>query len=221
MREVIAIDGPSASGKSTVARKVAAALDRVYVDSGSLYRGVAWKAVSETVDATDKSAVEKLVRGIEMEFALSEGAILYKIDGIDPGEEIREKSVNDIVSNIAAVPLVRERVVGWLRDMSEVGMIVMEGRDIGTAVFPDARWKFYLKASAEERARRRYEEMQAKGLGQESLEAITESLRNRDRIDSTREVDPLRVADGAVTIDSTGVSADEVVALIVDRVARN
>ena len=221
MREVIAIDGPSASGKSTVARRVASALGRVYIDSGSLYRGVAWKARAEGTDASDAAAVEELVRGVKMEFSLESGAMSYTVDGIDPGDEIRKKSVNDIVSNVAAVPLVRERVVGWLREMSEIGQLVMEGRDIGTAVFPDARWKFFLKASAEERARRRYEEMQEKGLGTESLEATTKSLKNRDRIDSTREKDPLRVAEGAHEIDSTGMTIDEVVSLIVDKVSEN
>lgn len=213
MLEVISIDGPSASGKSTVARKVAARLGWIYVDSGALYRAVAWKANRDGVDAQDVAALEELARNVSMEFTTSDGAVSYTIDGVDPGDEIRLKSVNDIVSNVAAVPLVRERVVGWLRGMSDLGPLVMEGRDIGTAVFPDACWKFYLNASSEERARRRHVEMEEKGIG-EDLSAVAQSLQNRDKIDSTRKVDPLRIPEGAQVIDSTGLNADQVAELI-------
>jgi len=220
VREVISIDGPSASGKSTVARKVAQRLGWIYVDSGSLYRAVAWKALKDSIDAEDRVAVEGLVGRIDMNFNVTEGAMVFTIDGDDPGEEIRLKKVNDVVSHVAAVPAVRERVVGWLRSMLGLGDLVMEGRDIGTAVFPDAVNKFYLSASAEERARRRHVEMSEKGRG-EDLGAVTESLKRRDTIDSTRKVDPLRVPQGAQEIDSTGMSADEVADLIASKVKKH
>lgn len=213
MLEVISIDGPSASGKSTVARKVAAKLGWIYVDSGALYRAVAWKAHRDAVDVKDVAAVEGLARDLTMEFNITDGAVSYTIDGVDPGDEIRLKSVNDIVSNVAAVPLVRELVVGWLRGMTELGKLVMEGRDIGTAVFPDACWKFYLNASSEERARRRHVEMEEKGIG-EDLNAVAKSLQNRDEIDSTRKIDPLCIPEGAEVIDSTGMEADDVAEMI-------
>ena len=213
MLEVISIDGPSASGKSTVARKVAAKLGWIYVDSGALYRAVAWKAHRDAVDVKDVAAVEGLARDLTMEFNITDGAVSYTIDGVDPGDEIRLKSVNDIVSNVAAVPLVRELVVGWLRGMTQLGKLVMEGRDIGTAVFPDARWKFYLNASSEERARRRHVEMEEKGIG-EDLNAVAKSLQNRDEMDSTRKIDPLCIPEGAEVIDSTGMEADDVAEMI-------
>lgn len=220
MGKVIAVDGPSASGKSTVARKVAIALGWVYVDSGSLYRAMAWKALKDSVDTRDANAVENMVRTVKMDFLVADGAVVYRIDGVNPGDEIRTKAVNDVVSNVAAVALVREHVVGWLRGMAELGDLVMEGRDIGTAVFPAAEWKFYLNASEEERARRRHVEMSAKGMG-EDFDAVQRSLKNRDTIDSTRKVDPLRVADDAEIIDSTGMDADQVAGLILSKVAEN
>ncbi len=218
MGEVISIDGPSASGKSTVARKVAEKLGWIYVDSGSLYRAVAWKAYKEGVDVEDADAVAVLANGIDMKFVVEGGAVTFAIDGVRPGNEIRVKSVNDIVSNVAAVAAVRERIVGWLRGMASLGGLVMEGRDIGSAVFPDARFKFYLSASAEERARRRHVEMRKKGIGEEDLSEVTESLKRRDAIDSSREKDPLRVPEGAEVIDSTGMSIDDVASLIACKV---
>lgn len=213
MGRVIAVDGPSASGKSTVARKVAAKLGWVYVDSGALYRAMAWKALRDGVDCKDTGAVEQMVRGVKMDFFTAGGAVVYRIDGADPGDEIRTKAVNDVVSYVAAVPLVREYVVRWLRRMAELGDLVMEGRDIGTAVFPGAEWKFYLNASEEERARRRHVEMEQKGIA-ENFDAVQKSLKNRDSIDSTRKKDPLRVADGAHMIDSTGMDAGQVAGCI-------
>ena len=218
MHDVVSIDGPSASGKSTVARKVAARLGWIYVDSGALYRAVAWKAKRDAVDAKDAQAVSKLVACIKVKFAVAGGAVKFTVDGVDPGDEIRLKDVNDTVSYVAAVPEVRQRVVEWLRGMTSMGSLVMEGRDIGTAVFPDARCKFYLNASAEERARRRHVEMIQKGAGEE-LGAVSESLKKRDKIDSTRKMDPLRIPEGAEVIDSTGMTADQVADLIAAKTA--
>lgn len=208
---VIAIDGPSASGKSTIARHVAQALGHTYVDSGSLYRGVTWKALQAGVPLEDAAAVADLARSLEPVFEAVDGAVVLSIDGACPGPELREERIEAGVSRVAANPAVRKRIVAWLRDMVRFGPLVMEGRDIGTAVFPDARYKFYLDASAAERARRRHDDVAQSGV---SIGAVQDSLKRRDKIDTTRAVDPLQVAVGAVVIDSTGMTIAETVATV-------
>lgn len=214
---VIAIDGPSASGKSTVARQVAARLGRLYVDSGAVYRGVTWKALRDGVPTDNAERVAALLEGMDIRFFVAEGAVRFRIDGIEPGAELRTAALNEHVSKIAAMPAVRVKVVGWLREMTKLGALVMEGRDIGTAVFPQARFKFYLNASAEERARRRHAEIES-GADKASMTAVKESLKRRDTIDSGRKMDPLRVAEGAEVIDSTAMGIAEVVELIAGRI---
>lgn len=212
--DVIAIDGPSASGKSTVARKVAAALDWLYVDSGAVYRAVAWRALQAGLDPADQEAVAAHARGIDARFFVEAGAVLFEMAGERPGEALRREAVNLAVSPVAANPVVREIVTAWLRGMRELGGLVMEGRDIGSVVFPDAAYKFYLDASPEERARRRH----AEALEDLSVDAVGASLQRRDQIDSRRMTAPLTVAKDADIVDSTGLSIDDVVAVILERV---
>jgi cytidylate kinase len=212
-QDVIAIDGPAASGKSTVARKVAAALGRLYVDSGSLYRGIAWRAREEGIRGEDAGAIAGLAGRVRFDLLVERGAVTFRIDGLRPGEQIRSAEVNAIVSPVAAVPAVRKRVVAVLREMTKFGSLVMEGRDIGTAVFPRARAKFYLDASPEERARRRHAEETGKGAVA-SVDQVHASLRRRDEVDSSRKMDPLKVAPDAVVVNSTGMTVDQVVALV-------
>ena len=214
---IIAIDGPSASGKSTVARRVAAKLGWLYVDSGALYRGVTWKALRDGVDTRAAAAMASLLRGFPIRFSVSAGSVVFTIGGMEPGLELRSETLNRQVSHAAAMPDVRNQVNVWLRGMTTLGDLVVEGRDIGTAVFPAASFKFYLDASSEERARRRYVEIAERKDGV-SKKDISESLRNRDTIDSSRQKDPLRAAADAVVIDSTGMSVDDVVAFVLDRV---
>ncbi len=210
---VIAIDGPAASGKSTVARKVAAALDdALYVDSGAVYRGITWAALERGVDVHDADAVTRMLGDLEVGFFSRDGAVGFGIDGVEPGMAIRTPAVNDAVSPVAAIPAVRVQVVKWLQQMAALGPLVMEGRDIGTAVFPGTPHKFYLDASPAERVRRRHLEMAADSVADE--EAVGESLRRRDKIDSSRKMDPLQVASGATRIDSTGMEVEEVVNII-------
>ena len=213
MTGIIAIDGPAASGKSTVARRVASALDALYVDSGAVYRGITWAALERGVDVHDEAAVTEMRKTLRVRFAASEGAVVFTIDGEAPGDAIRSHAVNHAVSPIAAMPSVRIQVVNWLREMVALGPLVMEGRDIGTAVFPDCPYKFYLDASPEERARRRHREM-AEGEASLDEAAVGASLKRRDQIDSSRKMDPLKVAADAHRIDSTGMSADDVVAMV-------
>ncbi len=213
MKNVIAIDGPAASGKSTVAKRVAAATNGLYVDSGALYRAITWQALQEKVDTTDFAANAKLAQSVEPEFYISDNAVRFKICGKELNEELRTPEINHHVSFIAATPEARDMVVSWLRKMTDLGNLVMEGRDIGTAVFPDAANKFYLDASPEERARRRHAE-QANNEGKQSVTEVNLSLKRRDKIDSSRKKDPLKIADDAVIIDSTGKSIQDVVDLI-------
>lgn len=214
--EIVAIDGPSASGKSTVARRVAQALGRVYVDSGSLYRAVTWEALREGTNGQDEKNLAAVAHGLDMAFHIEDGAVRFRVNGRRPGEGLRDQAVNDHVSVVAAVPEVRRLVVGWLRSLTRFGPLVMEGRDIGTVVFPDAAYKFYLDASAEERARRRHAE--TRDNRPTSVQAVAASLKRRDEIDTTRRTDPLRVAEDARVIDTTGKSIDDVTRLILDRV---
>ncbi len=217
--EVVAIDGPSASGKSTVARRVAGALTRLYVDSGALYRAVAWKALKDGVDTHDASAVAALVELTQPEFFVKDGAVRFRIDGVELDSELRAEAINRNVSPVAAEPTVRTHVTQWLRDMRSLGDLVMEGRDIGTVVFADAPYKFYLDASPEERARRRHAEMETVET-EMSMGDVHASLTRRDEIDSRRMTAPLAVADDAVVVDSTGMGIDDVVQYIVERVNR-
>ena len=218
--DVVAIDGPAASGKSTVARQVAAAVGSPYVDSGALYRGVTWLALENDTDPHDEAAVVALVDGAEITFFELDGAVRFRVDGRMLDSELRTEEVNGSVSVVAALPAVRTRVVGWLRGLTRFGKLVMEGRDIGTAVFPDAPHKFYLDASPEERARRRHAEMSNESDGP-AEDLVRASLQRRDKVDSSREMDPLKVADGATRIDSTGMGIEDVVAVILDRVGRS
>lgn len=216
MKYVITIDGPAASGKSTVSKKAAKHLEWLYVDSGALYRGITWVALLKDINCADGAAVGQLADTVAVEFEVRDGAVSFNMDGRDPGMEIRSRMVDNNVSLVAAVPSVRKKVVQWLRNMASLGSLVVEGRDIGTVVFPDAFCKFYLDASSEERARRRHKERLE--IQEVSIDEIETSLKRRDSIDSTRKSDPLRVADGAFIVDTTSLSLDEVVDIVVDRV---
>ena len=216
---IVAVDGPSASGKSTVSRKTAQAVGFIYVDSGALYRGVTWKCVKEGLDVKDSQAVTNLLIRMNMELVLRDGAVGYLIDGEDPGLDFRAEPVRERVADIAAEQVVRVYIVEKLRLMTQFGSLVMEGRDIGTVVFPDTPYKYYLDADPEERARRRAAEIQqAEGAG--DVDAVLSSLRRRDQKDSSRATAPLQIALGAKIINSTGMSIDQVVDSIVSDLKR-
>ena len=217
MGKTIAIDGPSASGKSSVSKGVAAELGFIYVDSGALYRGVTWQAIRKGVDTTDAAAMAESMHNAEWDFFVQEGAAIFSVDGDIPVQELREKDVREAVANVAAIPAVRKFVVESLQSLESFGSLVMEGRDIGTVVFPDSPYKFYLDADPEERAMRRYRELVAAGEDEKAHE-VMESLKKRDQIDSTRKTDPLVVAPGANVIDSTSMTLDEVIQTIIDNV---
>ncbi|HAL92645.1 MAG TPA: (d)CMP kinase [Verrucomicrobia bacterium] len=211
---IVAVDGPSASGKSTVSRKTAQAVGFIYVDSGALYRGITWKCVKEGVDVKDSQAVTNLLIRMNMELVLRDNAVGYLIDGEDPGQEIRAEPVRERVADIAAQQSVRVYIVEKLRLMTKFGSLVMEGRDIGTIVFPDTPFKYYLDADPEERARRRAAEIKQQE-GTDDVGAVLSSLRRRDQKDSSRATAPLQIALGAKIINSTGMTVEQVVDTIV------
>jgi cytidylate kinase len=217
--KTIAIDGPSASGKSSVSKGVAAALGVLYVDSGALYRGVTWQALRKGVDTKDPDAVIQCMHDADWDFFTQDGAVVFSIDGDVPVQELREKNVRESVADVASIPEVRRFVVESLQSAANFGSLVMEGRDIGTVVFPDSPYKFYLDADPEERAMRRYRELVAAGEDEKAHE-VMDSLKKRDKIDSTRKTDPLVVAPGALVIDSTSMTLEDVIQAVVDAVTR-
>jgi cytidylate kinase len=214
---VIAIDGPSASGKSTVARAVAETLNALYVDSGSFYRGVTWQALRDGAVGTDVQAVTRSLFAAEWSFNTLDGAVRFSINGDTPSAELRGKAVREAVSEVAAIPEVRRFVVDHLRRLQALGPLVMEGRDIGTVVFPDTPFKFYLDADPEERALRRYRELKAAGEEEKAHEVMA-SLKNRDARDTSRKTAPLQAAPDAEVINSTAMTVEEVVGRILSRV---
>jgi cytidylate kinase len=205
-RCVVAVDGPSGSGKSTVSRRLASLLDARYLDTGAMYRAVTWAVLRSGVDPHDADSVAKVVSEVDLAIGVEPDAPRISVDGLAVDREIRGPEVTGAVSAVAAVPAVRERMVALQRDIiTAAGRIVVEGRDIGSVVAPDADLKVYLTASADARAQRRSAEIAA------DLTVTAADLARRDRLDSTRATDPLRQAPDAVVLDTTALGVDEVV----------
>ena len=218
MTKVIAIDGPSGAGKSSVSRIVGERLRMLHVDSGALYRIFTWQALVKGVDTSNPDAVAAFAPSVEIDCRPENGAIVYYVDGEIPGNRIRTPEINAHASHVATVKAVRDRVTDLLRSLVRFGDLVVEGRDITTAVFPDSPYRFYLTASAEARARRRQKEEVEKGIANQSEEAVKASLLARDRIDSTRQYAPLKKADGVTEIDSSDLTLEQVVDLVLEAV---
>jgi len=218
MSRVIAIDGPSGAGKSSVSRIVGNKLGFLHVDSGALYRIMTWQALVRKVDTDNPDAVAAFAPTVEIECRPENGAIAYYVGGELPGDRIRTPEINAHASQVAMVKAVRDKVTAILRDLTRFGDLVVEGRDITTAVFPDSPARFYLTASAEARARRRQKEEVEKGIANQSAAAVKASLLARDAIDSTRKYAPLRKADGAIEIDSSDLTLEQVVDIVVEKV---
>lgn len=203
---IIAFDGPAGSGKSTIAKIISEKLGITYLDTGAMYRAVTLYFLENNVDFNDENQVEINLEKIELEFINDK---LY-LNNKDVSVQIREKNVNDNVSFVSAIRIVREKMVDLQRKMSGKKSVVLDGRDIGTVVFPNADYKFYITASVDVRARRRYEEELEKGISNLSFDEVKKSMENRDYIDSNREVTPLKKADDAIEIDTSDMSIDEV-----------
>ena len=218
MARVIAIDGPSGAGKSSVSRIVGKKLGFLHVDSGALYRIMTWQALVRKVDTDNPDAVAAFAPTVEIECRPENGAIAYYVGGEPPGERIRTPEINAHASQVATVKQVRDKVTAILRDLTRFGDLVVEGRDITTAVFPDSPARFYLTASAEARASRRQKEEVEKGSANQSAAAVKASLLARDAIDATRKYAPLRKADGAIEIDSSDLTLEQVVDIVVEKV---
>jgi len=200
----VAIDGPAASGKSTVARRLAKRLGLIMINTGAMYRAIAWATLQKEVDTQDAPAVVAMLDQIEISCGVHEGHSTILIDGIDPGDALRANDVNERVSSIAAIPEVRHLLVEKQRGYLQLGSLVMEGRDIGSVVFPDTPYKIYIDASEEVRLARR------------SAEGLNDVVSSRDEQDSKREVSPLKVADGAEVIDSSDMDIDQVVEVAIE-----
>ena len=209
---VVAIDGPAGAGKSTVAKLAAKELGYTYIDTGAMYRAVAWKTLQQKADVTDALILD-VVRDIDVRLAYQDGVTQVFVDGQDITGEIRTPEVSHIVSQVAALGPVREKMVDLQRRMATEGGVLMDGRDIATHVLPNADVKIFLTASIEERAQRRWKEMKEKGYDM-SLEELQKDIAARDKADSEREISPLVQADDATLLDTTGLSIDEVVARI-------
>jgi cytidylate kinase len=215
MNKVICIDGPAASGKSTVSKLIAEMSGIKYVDSGALYRIATWQALEAGIDTNDAEAVAKFITGLKVDFVVKGNRVAYEVNGEEPGDKIRTPEINKHVSPVSAVPEVRTIVTKWLRDMRSVGDIVVEGRDIGSVVYPDSPYRFYLDADAETRTARRHKEDIQKGFIQ-NADQVKASLLNRDKIDSSRKTAPLKIPEGAIVIDTSPLTAEQVAVKIIE-----
>jgi len=206
---IIAIDGPSGAGKSTLSKALAQHTGYINIDTGAMYRSVALLADQQQIDVADEAALSRLCREMTIEFIRKDERERVIVNGVDVSQQIRTPEVSLLTAKVAAQPVVREAMVDLQRKMGEAGGVVLEGRDIGTVVFPDAEVKFFLSANAEERGRRRFEELKAKGADVDLQQTIAE-VAERDAADSVREHAPLTRAEDAIEIDSTRMSIEEV-----------
>ncbi len=213
----IAIDGPSGAGKSTIAKACAARLGFVYVDTGALYRSIGVCALRRGVDTKDSAAVEGVLPFADVSLKYVDGTQRVFLGPDDVSEEIRTPEASMAASDVSAVPAVRERLLDLQREIARNNNVIMDGRDIGTVILPDAQYKFFLTASAEVRAKRRVKELNEKGMKVDYEETLNDIIK-RDYQDSHRATAPLKRADDAVLIDSSDMTIDEVVEFIVSRI---
>lgn len=221
-RIIIAIDGYSGCGKSTLARALAKKLGYVFIDSGAMYRSITWYALSKGIITNGQINLNKLIEElnqltISFDFANTADQANIYLNNKNLSDEIRMPAVAEMVSEVAKIKEVRDKLVTQQREIGKKGGVVMDGRDIGTVVFPDAELKLFVTASTEVRARRRYDELQAKGIVT-SLEEVKKNLLERDRIDENRSVSPLKKAEDAIVIDNTNLSIDDLIAKAYDLV---
>lgn len=216
----ITLDGPSGAGKSTVAKLVAKQLGITYLDTGALYRALGLRAIRGGVDTHDGAAVEKALAAADVKLEYVGGVQHVVLDGEDVSAAIRTPEVSMAASAVSAVPFVREKLLDLQRGIAASSCVILDGRDIGTVVLPTAEFKYFLTASAEIRAKRRYEELKAKGESV-TFESVLEDVNIRDKNDSTRAVAPLKKAFDATEINSDGMTAEDVAKFIIDGVKKD
>jgi len=218
---IIAIDGPAGAGKSTIAKLIAKRLGFLYIDTGAMYRALTLAAIESGVDAGDKARLIKIARDSKLELRNNtDGTLRVLLDGRDVSRAIREPRITKLVSDIARIKEVRQEMLALQRSMGHRQDAVLDGRDIGTVVFPDADKKFFIDARFSERVTRRYKE--CLGLGQEvTCRDVETDLKNRDTLDTTRDVAPLKKADDAIYIDTTEMSIEQVVDAVLAQIKNN
>ena len=214
---IIAIDGPAGSGKSTVAKFIAKKLNYLYIDTGVMYRAVAWSAEKKGIDLADENAVGQWVQQLDIQFVASANGQQIEVNGEDATGLLKNEVVGKGAAKVAAQKKVREILVAKQRAIGQSGNVVMDGRDIGTQVFPDAELKFFLDADAEERGKRRYFELKEKKLDVD-LQNIIAEIKQRDHEDRTRAISPLRPADDAIEIDTTKFAVEEVIEKVMEQI---
>ena len=219
---VIAIDGFSSTGKSSISKVVADTLGLIHIDTGAMYRAITLFGLRNFKNEKQEIDLSKLLQNlneISLEFRENSGKLEIYLNGENVNKEIRATEVSDNVSFIAKQPEVRERLVVLQRDIAEKQGVIMDGRDIGTVVLPNADYKFFLTASADERARRRFLELQSLGI-ETTIEEVKQNLIERDRIDSEREISPLKQAEDAILIDNTNLNKEETIELILSYIKK-
>lgn len=218
MNYAITIDGPAASGKSTIAKRIAERLNITYIDTGAMYRGVTLAVLNQEVSIEDTAAIRQILETLDFEFRYIEDVQHLWLNGVDVTQDIRSVMVSQNVSAVSALNFVREDLVEKQRQMAESTSVVMDGRDIGTVVLPDAEYKFFFVASPEVRAQRRYDENIARGLNEQSFEELKADIIKRDEYDSNRTHSPLKKAEDAIEIDTGHLSIEENMQLVLDYV---
>ena len=207
---VVAVDGPAGSGKGTVTKLVGEKRNLVYIDTGAMYRCVALDCLNNGIDVEDIEGIERILDKIQIELKKIDGVQKVFLNGEDVSKEIREPRVDEVVAKFAAIKQIRDKVTPMQREMGKTQNIIMEGRDIGTVVFPNADVKIFLDCSIEERANRRYKQNLEKGIKM-TYEEVLENIKERNRLETERDIAPFVKPEDAITVDSTNLSIDEVV----------
>ena len=221
-KPVIAIDGFSSTGKSSISKKIAKKLDLIHIDTGALYRGVTFFALENCLNDQQEIDIKSLfskLNDIHLEFRPNHQVLELYLNGKNINKEIRELRVSNNVSIVAKQPEIRDFLLDFQRNLATKGGVIMDGRDIGTVILPNADYKFFITASPEERAKRRHLELQNSGVDI-SREEVYENLKTRDKIDSERAVAPLKKADDAILIDNTLLNKEETIALILSHISK-